>query len=144
MNAEGGMAGLQAAMPYARYRAPSEEQETAELQASHNEYETIAQAVCTSMAVTKSMGGWTFAIQRRCSGPDTCVQICASKFLHTQDPQTTHRQWSTLGAIHVYGSRPSSSVSTVNSPHIGFKVYWSSNYHTGTSCGPNYCCCHAA
>ena len=144
MNAERGMTGLQAAAPYARFQVPFEDEDTAKLQASHNESETIAQAVCTTMAVTKNKAGWIYAVQRKCeTSLETCVQICASEFLHTQDPETTQRQWSTLGAIRVYDNRPSSSASTVNSPHIGFKVFWSSNYHTGIGCGANYCCCHA-
>ena len=117
----------------------------ADIQAqSHNEYETIAQSVCTSMAVSKNLDGWAYAVQRLCSGTDTCLEICTSKSLHEQDPQTKDKRWRGLGALHVYLDRPSSSPGTSNDPHIGLKVYWSSIYHVGTGCGPNYCCCHAA
>ena len=51
----------------------------------HNEYETLAQSVCTSMAVSKGLKGWTYAVRRVCSGSVTCDKMCASKFLHVQD-----------------------------------------------------------
>ena len=125
---------------------PHPDRNTAELQASHDEYEIIAQSVCTSIAVTMNAAGWTFAVQRYCSprARETCVQLCASAALHAQDFQTELKTWSTIGAILVYKDRPSSSAGTVADPHIGFKVYWSSTYHQGAGCGPNYCCCHGS
>ena len=110
---------------------------------NHDEYEAIAQSVCTSMAIDQKRGGWTFAVQRVCtySNLETCQQLCSSKFLHVQDTQTAHRTWRCLGALHVYKGRPSSSAGTINQPSMGFKVYWSSTYHTWKYCGPNYCCC---
>ena len=111
----------------------------------HSEYETIAQSVCTSMAIKENRAGWTFAVQRRCdSSTETCEAICSATALHVQDEQTKSRKWSCLGAIHVYGKRPVSGPSTVSNPSMGFKVFWNSNYHKGRNCGPNYCCCHAA
>ena len=111
---------------------------------NHNEYEAVAQSVCTSMAIDRNLGGWTYAVQRVCSSnTESCQEICISKFLHVQDSQTVHRTWSCVGALHVYKNRPSSSPSTKNEPSIGLKVYWSSSYHMGRNCGPNYCCCHA-
>ena len=113
--------------------------------AVHNEYETIAQSVCTSMAVSRELNGWTYAVQRRCdSSTGSCEKICASMALRDQDSQTSGRAWSTLGAVHVYGGRPVSQASTTCDPYLGLKVYWSSTYHTGQNCGPNYCCCLAA
>ena len=111
---------------------------------NHDEYETVAQSVCTSMAIGKRLRGWTYAVGRVCSSStESCQEICSSKFLHVQDTQTAHSTWSCVGALHVYKSRPSSSPGTKNSPSIGLKVYWSSSYHTGRNCGPNFCCCHA-
>ena len=111
----------------------------------HTEYETIAQSVCTSMAIKENRAGWTFAVQRRCdSSTEPCETICSATALHEQDGQTKNQQWSCLGAVHVYGGRPVSGPSTLSKPSMGFKVYWSSSYHRGKNCGPNYCCCHAA
>ena len=113
----------------------------------HNEYETTAQSVCTSMAVNRNRSGWTYAVQRQCQGShstDTCVQVCASQILHKQDSQTKDQPWSTLGAIHVYADRPSSSPGNAENPQIGLKVFWSEKYHQWSTCGPNYCCCFAA
>ena len=112
---------------------------------SHDEYETIAQSACSSMAISRNLPGWTFAVQKLCiSGQsDNCVQICNSVFLRVQDQQTAHSRWSCIGALHIYKGRPSSSPSTLNHPSIGLKVYWSSTYHNNGYCGPNYCCCRA-
>ena len=111
----------------------------------HNEYETIAQSACTSMAVKEGHAGWTFAVQRQCdSSTKPCEAICATQALHTQDKQSSLKQWSCLGALHVYRERPVSQPSTTSKPSMGFKVYWSPGYHTGQNCGPNYCCCFAA
>ena len=111
---------------------------------NHDEYETVAQSVCTSMAIDRRLNGWTYAVQRVCSSStETCQEICSSKFLHVQDSQTVHSTWSCIGALHVYKNRPSSSPGTKQAPSIGLKVFWWSNYHTHRSCGPNFCCCHA-
>ena len=112
----------------------------------HDEYETIAQSVCTSMAIKENRPGWTFAVKRQCdSSTEPCVEICSATALHELDAPTKSQQWSCLGAIHVYQSRPASGPSTFSKPSMGFKVYWSSIYHEGRNfCGPNYCCCFAA
>ena len=111
----------------------------------HSEYETIAQSVCTSMAVGNNRQGWTFAIKRQCdSSTESCQVICNLQALRELDTQSSGKQWSCLGAIHVYGGRPVSQPSTRTNPSIGFKVYWGPSYHAGTNCGPNFCCCYAA
>ncbi len=111
----------------------------------HSEYETIAQSACTSMAIKEGRGGWTFAVRRRCdSNTASCETLCGVQALRNLDSQSSQKSWSCLGAIHVYGGRPVSHQSTTSNPSIGFKVYWSSFYHRGTSCGPNYCCCLAS
>ena len=111
---------------------------------SHDEYETIAQSVCTSLAIRKGINGWTYAVNRQCrSDMDSCEAICASEALHKQDDQTKSNRWSCLGAVHVYGYRSSSSPSNSSHPSMGLKIYWSVSYHKNTACGPNYCCCHA-
>lgn len=114
---------------------------------AHDEYETIAQSVCTSMAIKENRGGWTFAVRRQCdSSTEPCEAICSAAALHKQDDQTKSQRWSCLGAIHVYRDppRPVSGPSTVSKPSMGLKVFWSSSYHKGRNCGPNYCCCLAA
>lgn len=112
---------------------------------AHSEYETIAQSVCTSMAVSRGSAGWTFAVKRQCNSiTEPCEAICGLNTLHDLDKQSSKKRWSCLGAIHVYGGRPVSQPSTASNPSIGFKVYWSPSYHTGQNCGPNYCCCLAA
>ena len=115
---------------------------------AHDEYETIAQSVCTSMAIKENRGGWTFAVKRHCNFKDSstepCEAICSVTALHKQDDQTKSRQWSYLGAIHVYQPHPVSEPSTVSKPSMGLKVFWISNYHKIRGCGPNYCCCFAA
>lgn len=114
----------------------------------HDEYETIAQSVCTSMAIKENRPGWTFAVKRQCdSSTEPCEAICSATALHEQDGETKSKQWSCLGAIHVHQDppRPVSGPSTVSKPSMGLKVYWSSSYHKGRNfCGPNYCCCLAA
>ena len=110
--------------------------------------ETIAQSVCTSMAIKENRPGWTFAVKRQCNpSTEPCEAICSSAALRKQDNQTKSKQWSCLGAIHVYiESSPASGPSTASKPFIGFKAHWSST-HTSCqsgSCGPNYCCCFVA
>ena len=110
----------------------------------HNEYETIAQSVCTSMAIKGGHQGWTFAVRRQCdSNTKPCDVLCGLQALHNLDPQSSKKKWTCLGAVHVYPSRPVSQPSTTENPSIGFKVFWSNVYHTGQNCGPNYCCCAA-
>ena len=110
-----------------------------------DEYEVIAQAACTSMAIKRNdLSGWTFAVQRKCdSQTASCNTICGNRALHRLDAQTANSQWSCLGAIHVYKSQPYSLPNTISNPSIGLKVYWNPSYHLGRFCGPNYCCCHA-
>lgn len=110
---------------------------------SRSPYEIIAQSACEGLLTNSNLPGWVYAVQRLCSGTENCHQICSSRVLHGQDSQTAHSTWSALGAFHVYGSRPSSSASTRNSPHIGLKVYYNQGYAASTGCGPNYCCCRA-
>ena len=110
----------------------------------HNEYETIAQSACTTMAISGNHIGWTFAVKRQCdSSTASCETICSLQTLHALDKQTSEKQWSCLGAVHVYADRPVSQPSTTSRPSIGFKVYWSPTYYTSKNCGPNYCCCFA-
>ena len=137
-----------------KYLPQSEEQQTGSATSTphsqhnqnvHSEYETIAQSVCTSMAVSKGSAGWTFAVKRQCDSTTvSCEKICGLNILHNLDKQSSKQHWSCLGAIHVYGGRPVSQPNTASNPSIGFKVYWSPSYHTGKNCGPNYCCCLAA
>ena len=109
----------------------------------HDEYETIAQAACTTMVIKGNHGGWTFAVKRQCdSSTASCETICGLQALHNLDGQTRSRQWSCLGGVHVYPDRPVSQPSTTSKPSIGFKVFWSPNYHAEKHCGPNYCCCY--
>ena len=111
---------------------------------NHDEYEAIAQAACTSMAIGQGREGWNYAVERVCdSKTENCQEICSSTNLHVQATQTVGT-WSCVGALRVYKPRPSSSPGTKNAPSIGLKVFWSSDYHTGKGCGPNFCCCHAA
>ena len=111
---------------------------------SHTNEEIIAQSICESMQIVRNLAGWVYAIERVCSNiTASCTSICATCYLHVQDAQTVQRTWSTLGALHVYKGRPASSAGTVTNPVMGLKTYWSSGYHNGKHCGPNYCCCHA-
>ena len=113
----------------------------------HSEYETIAQSVCTSMAIKGGHQGWTFAVRRKCDSiTKPCDVLCGLEALHNLEtyPEPSKSKWTCLGAVHVYKSRPVSQPSTTKNPSIGFKVYWSNSYHTGQHCGPNYCCCVAA
>ncbi len=109
----------------------------------HNEYETIAQSVCTSMAIKQGWAGWTFAVRRQCDSTtkhSDCGAICGTKDLYDEDAQLKNKRLACLGAIHVYHGRQPSTTK----PSIGFKVFWSSGYHESKGCGPNYCCCAAA
>ena len=107
---------------------------------SHNAYETIAQVICSSMAIAKGIGGWVYTIQRRCPHQQTCLQICNSLHLRVLDSQTSHLPWSAIGALHVYKRRPASVASRFSST-LGLKVLWLTNYELFGNCGPNYCCC---
>ena len=113
----------------------------------HNEYETIAQSVCTSMAIKGGYHGWTFAVRRKCDDiTKPCDVLCSLQALRNLEtyPDPSKTKWTCLGAVHVYESRPVSQPSTTKNPSIGFKVFWSESYHTGQHCGPNHCCCFAA
>ena len=103
----------------------------------------MAQSICTSMAIKDDKEGWTYAVKRKCDGDtSSCESLCVSN-IRNQDPQTKEREWSTLGAIHVYPGRPASSGTSPHTSTLGLKVYWSTSYHTGQNCGSNFCCCHA-
>ena len=112
---------------------------------THPTNEIIAQSACEGLASNRNLPGWVYGVQRVCSGSnrETCVQLCSSNILRGQDPQTAHRTWSTIGAFHVYGGRPSSGPGTRNAPHQGLKVYYSPTLHRYGGCGANWCCCRA-
>ena len=79
--------------------------------------------------------------------PGKCQDVCTTPavtrpFVH-KTPQTSGKVWTTLGAIHVYVNRPISTDLSPTSSTLGLKVYYDGNYEHYTSCGPNYCCCHA-
>ena len=103
---------------------------------SHSIYETLAQAACSTIGIIKGIGGWVYAMKRPCPHHESCLQICNSLHLRMLDPPTTHLSWSAIGAVHVYGRRPSSVASTP-----GLKVFWIADYEYHTGCGPNFCCC---
>ena len=103
---------------------------------SHGVYETLAQAACSTIGIIKGIGGWVYAIKRPCPHHESCLQICNSLHLRMLDPTTTHLSWSAIGALHVYGRRPSSVASIP-----GLKVLWITDYEYHTGCGPNFCCC---
>jgi hypothetical protein len=99
----------------------------------HDEYETIAQGLCTTMSIISDQRGFTYAIGRRCfrNGREICTVLCRRKL---------SQGWA-IGAVHVYKSRPYSWRSSVTNPRMGFKVLWRADYHNYDGCGPNYCCC---
>ena len=120
-----------------------EEASVMQVTVSHDEYEVIAQADCASMAISRELDGWTFAVKRLCtSNGDSCESICESPALRQQDSQTSAREWSSIGAFHVYLDRPFTSQGNTCAPHMGLKVLQRASFETYTNCGPNFCCCY--
>ena len=113
--------------------------------AVHDEYETVAQMICTSEAIKIGQSGWIYAVRRECRiGIASCIPLCGIPLMIMSDPQTRHKRWRAIGAVYVYPSRPvSNPPSTVQRPFIGLKVKWYPFYHTRVTCGPNFCCCFA-
>ena len=111
----------------------------------HDEYEVIAQATCTSIAIAKGQNSWTYAVRRFCSQNhlDNCQDLCTASPLVNYDHQTKSHRWTSIGALHVYTHQPPSTPSTVNEPSIGLKVLWVPDYEIQPHCGPNFCCCAA-
>ena len=104
----------------------------------------MAQSMCVAYASDLELPyGWIYAVERLCTGSETCTDICTSRFLHVQDSQTVHRTWSAFAALHVYKNRPSTSPSTRHDPHLGLKTYYKYSSVNSSGCGPNFCCCHA-
>ena len=106
---------------------------------THTDIEIIAQAYCSAIGTPRGM---TYAVQRVCgtASPQTCTDICTSKKLHDQDPQTKNNVWYAGAAVHVYPNRPSSAGGTVADPILGLKVLSFSDVNS-PGCGPNFCCC---
>ena len=111
----------------------------------HDEYEVIAQATCTSRAIATRQNGWIYAVRRRCNYRNswTCRKLCTALYLTLSDQQTSRKKWKSIGAVHVYSPRPSSTPGTATKPSLGFKVLWLDSLDTETKCGPNFCCCMA-
>ena len=87
--------------------------------------------------------GWVYAVRRDCVSTHSCDDICNSKYLHVQDPQTVSKSWRCVGALHVYDIRPATG--NGKPPKLGLKTLYhgyENCKHSG-SCGPNYCCCRA-
>ena len=114
--------------------------------APHDEYEVIAQAICTSMAIARGENGWTYAVRRVCLLDDprvfkNCIEVCTMWLgLQYGDPQNRGLKWKCSGALHVFTHRPSSAPSSATQPSVGLKVLWTPGYET-VFCGPNFCCC---
>ena len=107
-------------------------------QISHSPAEIMAQSVCTAI---NNNNGYVYAVQRICAASSgTCEEICTSRDLAKQDPQTHDYTWVAAAALHVYVDRPSSDPGTAADPHIGLKVLRYPNIHQ-SGCGPNFCCC---
>ena len=98
----------------------------------------IAQSVCSSMV---GGVGWMYAVRRTClrTNKKSCVDICESSDLHSQDPQIKNFPMRAVGALHVYLNRPPSTVG--DPPNLGQKVLRFGGITT-VGCGPNFCCCH--
>ncbi|CAH1783448.1 unnamed protein product, partial [Owenia fusiformis] len=113
---------------------------------SHNEsdysnyYDEIAEAACTAM---NTAGGFTYAVRRECPTSRTCSVICSNQSLRAQDGQVASRSMRCLNALHVYNNRPQFAHGhTSGIEKLSLKTY-RYNSCTGSSCGPNYCCCRA-
>ena len=108
----------------------------------HDQYETLAQMTCTSMAIKNGRSGWIYAVRRKCRYTTySCRFICGISTLAMQDPQTRHLRWTAIGALYVYAPRSISYTSTIQRPSLGLKVKWYPHYHRVLGCGPNFCCC---
>ena len=111
----------------------------------HDEYEILAQATCTSISIANGVSGFTYAIRRFCYGrvhyTHNCQRLCTNPIGSATDQQTKHLKWRSIGGIHVYTPRPSSTPGTVQRANLGLKVLWVKDYDTNTKCGPNFCCC---
>ena len=100
----------------------------------------IAQASCAAYMPIRPRG-WVYAVHRDCSYSETCAEVCASKYLHVQDPQTAERtSWRCIGGIHVYYGRPYTGDGKAKAL-LGLKTYFYGYESCGGGCGPNYCCC---
>jgi len=64
----------------------------------------------------------------------TCAEVCASKYLHVQDPQTA--QSTTWRCIHVYFGRPATGDG--NTPTLGLKTVFYGYENCVEGCGPDY------
>ena len=105
--------------------------------------EILAQSICTALA---GPNNWVFAVERLCSTPDSCEDICTSDKLHAQAPQIRIRdsEWRAISQMHIY-DRPLSGPSTAADPHLGQMIYRHANVNfPAGNCGPNYCCCAVA
>ena len=113
---------------------------------NHDEYEVLAQSICTGKAIAMGQNGWIYAVRRLCynfKNTKTCRQVCSNPYLRWMDRQTMRQKWTCIGAFHVYSPRPSSAPSTADKPSMGFKVLWNEKQDTDPRCGPNFCCCMA-
>ena len=110
--------------------------------APHNEYEILAQAICTSIAIKRGVSGWIYAVRRYCTWRHhhNCETLCNDPLTSRADIETRRQWWKAIAGIHVYTHRPPS---TEQRPYLGLKVLWIDTYDQNTRCGPNFCCCFA-
>lgn len=110
--------------------------------ATHDEYEVLAQATCTNIAIARGESGWIYAVRRHCGGHhyQNCKALCLTPHVSHADHETRYRKWKSIGGIHVYAPRPTSATYR---PYLGLKVLWIDTYDQNTRCGPNFCCCFA-
>ena len=102
--------------------------------------DVIAQASCAAYMPIRPQG-FVYAVHRDCSYTQTCAEVCASKYLHVQDPQTAQRSnWRCIGGLHVYYGRPATGDGK-KATVLGLKTYFYGYEACGGGCGPNYCCC---
>ena len=107
---------------------------------SHIIEDILAQASC-SIYFPNTAHTWVYAVRKVCSssGP-TCTEVCTSKYLHVQDPQTAPKTtWKCIGSMHIYLGRPATG--NGNTPKLGLKTAFLGIESCGGGCGPNYCCC---
>ena len=104
--------------------------------------------MCQAQATQRNLYGRVYAVGRKCPNPwytqnDNCASICESPFVHIQDDQTAHDNWSCIAAYHVYNSRPVTTRNGQrNTAKLGLKSTREGCAYGG--CGPNFCCCYAA
>ncbi|XP_031571514.1 uncharacterized protein LOC116305687 [Actinia tenebrosa] len=109
-----------------------------------NYYDEIAMSVCASMPMRG--GGYIFPVRRACSSTNkqTCSQLCASAGVRKQlTAGSSSYIFECLESLHIYKGRPQLAANpggNTDVGRIGLIVY---RYHScsGSSCGPNYCCC---